>query len=179
MPKSRSPRVSIFMVSSRDRSHSQRRDSVVSTIARTPPPAFLFPIQRCQRPDRLSPDPTVFRRWVGGGGYLVTGLFRVNRPFDGFCGAPGIPGIWPQKPPRAAEGLPSPVRSDSIEARENTHLREKIKGLSTGFIFVSRERPRPERRRLSSGRLAARQPASFENFRQAPEHPDTDENRPP
>jgi len=45
------------MVSSRDRSHSQRRDSVVSTIARTPPPAFLFPIQRCQRPDRLSPAP--------------------------------------------------------------------------------------------------------------------------
>jgi len=43
--------------SSRDRSHSQRRDSVVSTIARTPPPAFLFPIQRCQRPDRLSPTP--------------------------------------------------------------------------------------------------------------------------
>src|SRR5690349_4709290 len=45
------------MVSSRDRSHSQRRDSVVSTIARTPPPAFLFPNQRCQRPDRLSPTP--------------------------------------------------------------------------------------------------------------------------
>lgn len=45
------------MVSSKRPQSSQRRDSVVSTIARTPPPAFLFPIQRCQRPDRLSPAP--------------------------------------------------------------------------------------------------------------------------
>jgi hypothetical protein len=127
------------MVSSRDRSHSQRRDSVVSTIARTPPPAFLFPIQRCQRPDRFSPDPAVFRRRVGGGGYLVTGLPRVNRPFEAFAGRPGCPGFWPQKPPRAAEGLPSHVRSDSIEARENTHLREKIKCLSAAR-FSSRIR---------------------------------------
>jgi hypothetical protein len=27
------------------------------TIARTPPPAFLFPIQQCQRPNRLPPAP--------------------------------------------------------------------------------------------------------------------------
>ena len=95
----------------------------------------------------------------------MTGLCGVNRPFEAFVTVPGDPGNWPQKPPRAAEGLPSPVRSDSIEARENTHLREKIKGLSTGLIFVSRERPRPERRRLSSGRLAARQPPLSRNFR--------------
>jgi hypothetical protein len=57
-------------------------------------------------------DPTGFRRprcfspAGGGGGYLVTGLFRVNRPFQAFSTAVLNPGFWPQKPPRAAEGLP-------------------------------------------------------------------------
>lgn len=74
---------------------------------------------------------------VGGGGYLWIGLFGVNRPFQAFRGAPGRPGIWPQKPPRAAEGLPSHVRSDSIEARENTHPGEKIKRLFSRPFFVS------------------------------------------
>jgi hypothetical protein len=37
----------------------QRRDGLVRTIARTPPPAFLFPNQRCQRPDRLPPTPPI------------------------------------------------------------------------------------------------------------------------
>ena len=42
-------------------------------------------------------DPTGFRQThclapvVGGGGYLVTGLFRVNRPFQAFCRAPDFP----------------------------------------------------------------------------------------
>jgi len=56
----------------------------------------------------------------GGGGYLLTGLFSVNRSFQTFCGPrfpgssdPGFPGIWPQKSSRAAEGLPSsPWRFD-------------------------------------------------------------------
>ena len=73
-------------------------------------------------------DLTGFRRphclapVVGGGGYLVAGLFRVNRSFRTFSRRPGYPGIWPQKSLRAAEGLPSCVRSDSTEARENTQF---------------------------------------------------------
>ena len=94
------------MVSSRDRSHSQRRDSLVRTIARTPPPAFLFPNQRCQRPDRLSQTPLFS---AGGRRRRLS----IDRPlscqsvFSDFFAEPRFPGIWPQKPPRAAEGLPS------------------------------------------------------------------------
>src|SRR5689334_8387459 len=64
----------------------------VRSIARTPPPAFLFPNQRCQRPEpacrphRLAPG-------VGGGGYLVAPVFRVNRPFQAFFSPPGRPGF--------------------------------------------------------------------------------------
>ena len=68
-----------------------------------------------------------------------------------FFGRPGHPGIWPIKSLGAAEGLPSCVRSDSTEARENTDPGEKIKGCfqrSTSISF----RPRPGRRRLLSGR---------------------------
>jgi len=52
----------------------------VRNIARTPPPAFLFPNQRCQRPEppkrpnRLTPG-------CGGGGYVVATAFPVNRLF--------------------------------------------------------------------------------------------------
>jgi len=102
---------------------------VVSTIARTPPPAFLFPNQRCQRPERVSPSPL----FIAGGRrrrlssdrpqWCQSGFFKLLRPSLN-------PGIRPQKPLRAAEGLPSCVRSDSIEARENTHPQEKIKCLS-------------------------------------------------
>ena len=75
---------------SRDRNCQRRDDPKV--IARTPPPAFLFPNQRCQRPEpacrphRLAPG-------VGGGGYLVASVFRVNRPFQAFFSPPGRPGF--------------------------------------------------------------------------------------
>jgi hypothetical protein len=39
-----------------------------------------------------------------------------------FLAHPGFPEFRPQKSPRAAEGLPSCVRSDSTEARENTQF---------------------------------------------------------
>ena len=69
---------------------------------------------------------------VGGGGYLVTGLFRVNRPFQAFCGSSRTPkDVWNLAAKTAAgcRGASPKVRDDSIEARENTHLREKIKRL--------------------------------------------------
>ena len=60
----------------------QCRDGLVRAIARAPPPAFLFPNQRCQRPRPGFPDPAVLRRAVGGGGLLVAGLGGVNRVFS-------------------------------------------------------------------------------------------------
>lgn len=158
------------MVSSRDRSHSQRRDSVVSTIARTPPPAFLFPNQRCQRPDRLSATPLFF---AGGRRRRLSSdrPLSCQSAFSGFCAAPWKPGFWPQKPPRAAEGLPSCVRSDSIEARENTHPSEKIKCLSASSFRSVVCAPS----RAGGGYLVAVSVGvnrSFEPFATNPESPD-------
>ena len=68
------------MVSSRDRD-CQRIEMTREVIARTPPPAYLFPNQRCQRPDRFDPA----RRLAPGGGegrVLATPDFRVNNFFS-------------------------------------------------------------------------------------------------
>src|SRR5665213_663282 len=47
-------------MSSRDRILvSVDRRSWLVTVARTPPPAFLFPNQRCQRPVRSKPNPPI------------------------------------------------------------------------------------------------------------------------
>ena len=98
-------------------------------------------------------DPTGFRQThclapvVGGGGYLVTGLFRVNRPFQAFCDSPG----FPRKPRNLAakiaagrRGASLKVRRDSIEAREHTRQREKGKSEFRPHQSLSSE-PRPER----------------------------------
>ena len=39
------------------RPHRQRSKMTREVIARTPPPAYLFPNQRCQRPDQVAPAP--------------------------------------------------------------------------------------------------------------------------
>ena len=49
------------------------------TIARTPPPAFLFPDQRFQRPRPERFRPHCLAPVVGGGGDLVASDFRVKR----------------------------------------------------------------------------------------------------
>jgi hypothetical protein len=107
MPEGRNPQVSIFMVSSRDRRFRQCRDCLVRTVARTPPPAFLFPNQRCQRPDRLSPTPLFSaggrRRRLSSGrplwcqSILSDFLATLRKP----------PEIGRKNRRRAAEGLPS------------------------------------------------------------------------
>ena len=67
---------------------------------------------------------------VGGGGYLVADLFGVNRSFRTLPARRRKLRNWAQKPFRGRRGASLiTVRSDSIEARENTHLLEKIKGL--------------------------------------------------
>jgi hypothetical protein len=84
-------------------------------------------------------DPTGFRPphclapVVGGGGYLVAGLLGVNRSFRTFASHPEIPGGLPENgaktTPGRQRGNPRTVGSDSIEARENIHFREKSKGV--------------------------------------------------
>ena len=62
-------------------------------IARPPPPAFLFPIYNVKDPVGFR-RPHCFAPVAGGGGYLVAGLFRVNRSFPTFFAPPSEPGFW-------------------------------------------------------------------------------------
>src|SRR6185312_9021905 len=141
------------MVSSRDRNCQRRDDPKV--IARTPPPAFLFPNQRCQRPEppqrphRLAPG-------VGGGGYLVASVFRVNRLFRAFFSPPGRPDFEERSATAEAGlerknhcGLPRgfPHRSVAIRLKDRKLYADggKIKG------FLSRSSSSPRRSRPESG----------------------------
>ena len=139
---------------SRDRNCQRRDDPKV--IARTPPPAFLFPNQRCQRPEpacrphRLAPG-------VGGGGYLVAPVFRVNRLFRAFFSLPGGPGFEERSATAKAGserknhcGLPRgfPHRSVAIRLKDRRLCGddEKIKGLFEPLVFVAAPFPAGERR---------------------------------
>src|SRR5579859_264116 len=87
---------------------------------------------------------------VGGGGYLLAGLFSVNRSFQTFPPHPGnlsrSPKNGAKTTPGRQRGNPRTVGSDSIEARENTHLRWKSKRL-VGPRQTVRNWPRPSGRR--------------------------------
>lgn len=154
---------------SRDRNCQRRDDPKV--IARTPPPAFLFPNQRCQRPEppqrphRLAPG-------VGGGGYLVASVFRVNRLFRAFFSPPEDP-VLKSVPPMAKAGLERknhcglprgfPHRSVAIrlKVRKLYAGDEKIKGFLSR-LFSSPRRSRPE----SGACMGHRSPcqSTFRNF---------------
>jgi hypothetical protein len=87
---------------------------------------------------------------VGGGGYLLAGLFRVNRSFQTFRKTLENPKIFrklsAKTTPGRQRGNPRTVGIDSVEARENTHFQEKSKGaifpFRTAWIW-----PRPSGRR--------------------------------
>ena len=87
---------------------------------------------------------------VGGGGCLVADLFGVNRSFRTFEPHSEIPGGLSENgaktTPGRQRGNPRTVGSDSIEARENTHLRWKSKRL-VGPRQTVRSWPRPSGRR--------------------------------
>ena len=103
---------------------------------------------------------------VGGGGYLLTGLGSVNRPFRAFATIPRNPRIWPQKPSRAAEGLPS--KSVTIRLRlGNILISNRISSAFRSLPSLRCE-PRPSGRRLSSGRLPGCQPILFQDPRDDP-----------
>ena len=82
----------------------------------------------------MSKTETGFRRphclapVVGGGGYLVTGLFSVNRAFQ-LLRQFQEPLDLTAKINRAAKRLPSIVRCDSTEAGEHTQFEANIKCL--------------------------------------------------
>lgn len=112
----------------------------VRSIARTPPPAFLFPNQRCQRPEpacrlhRLAPG-------VGGGGYLVASVFRVNRPFQAFFSPPESPGFeerWTateaalkrKNHPGLPRGFPHRSVAIRLEGRNLAQFCQKSSGFS-------------------------------------------------
>jgi hypothetical protein len=152
----------------------QCRDGLVRAIARAPPPAFLFPNQRCQRPDRACPTPLFS---AGGRRRRLSieplrrcqpGLFR---PFRRTPDLPKKPRKLAQKPHRAAEGQPSLVGGDSIGARENTHPEMKIKG-----NFAPVRSPRfwapPEREAAIYGAAPGVSIRSFQTF---PPHPRSSE----
>ena len=81
---------------------------------------------------------------VGGGGYLLTGLFSVNRSFQTILRPPSCLEIG-HKNRRGRRGASLKVRSDSIEAREHTHFEPKIKRLvSAPSPFRLEARPERE-----------------------------------
>ena len=63
---------------------------------------------------------------AGGGGYLLSRLGSVNRPFRGFATFPRSLG-FDRKNHRGLPREALQVRDDSIEAREHTHFISKIK----------------------------------------------------
>src|SRR6185312_1584573 len=83
-------------------------------------------------------DPTGLRRphclapVAGGGGYLGAGLMGVNRSFRTSAPPSGshdeLLRNSAKTTPGRQRGNPRTVGSDSIEARENIHFREKSKG---------------------------------------------------
>jgi len=140
-----------MVLSSRDRRVSQRRDSLVRTIARAPPPAFLFPIQRCQRPRPAPPAPL-----FSAGGRRR----RLSRGPPRFC-QPDF-SVFPR------------TSRSTRTARNGRHLNRsdacKLKKTKV-FSSSSRRRPRPGRR-LSRGPPHPRQPGFFSFFSEAPEEPE-------
>ena len=141
------------MVSSRDRNSSVSRCTWLRYIARTPPPAFLFPNQRCQRPDRLSPAPLFSaggrrRRLSSGRPLSCQSVLSTFSPHAGprslrKSGAKITPG-------RRGASL---IQSVAIRLRlgKISIVREKSKGFSAPFPNRLELAP-PEREALSRGR---------------------------
>jgi hypothetical protein len=88
---------------------------------------FSFQFNDVKDPTGFRP-PHCFAPVVGGGGYLLTGLGGVNRSFRTFCDNPVARNLT-AKIAAGRRGASLQVRDDSIEAREHTHFKTKIKRL--------------------------------------------------
>src|SRR3990167_2728575 len=108
---------------------------------------FSFQINDVKDRDRVSPAPLFSaggrRRRLSSGRPL-----SCQSILSGFFAPPGKPGNLAQKSPRAAEGLPSFVRNDSIEGRNLTVEREEIKAFIQGPGSSRRRGGSEEERRI-------------------------------
>ena len=120
----------MFMVSSRDRSHSQRRDSLVRTYRQDA--AACVSLSK----STMSKTRTGFRRahCLAPGGrrrrLLSDRASVVSIGLFGFCDNSEKPQNFGRKNRRGLPREALKVRDDSIEAREHTHFEPKIKRLS-------------------------------------------------
>jgi hypothetical protein len=72
--------------------------------------------------------PHCFAPVVGGGGYLVASVFRVNRPFPAFLPTRENPNFGEKNAPGRRGACPHTVLRDSIEGREDIHPRDENQG---------------------------------------------------
>ena len=110
----------------------QCRDGLVRAIARTPPPAFLFPNQRCQRPDWLSPTPPFNARRRRRRLSSRPGSPCQSTPFRFFCAAEQVR-LRRKKPLWAAEGLPSQSIAIRLKSGNLCSSEREIKDQSASF----------------------------------------------
>ena len=112
------------------RPHNSQRSSRPIAYARTPPPAFLFPIQQCQRP---KPDRSgsPFNARCGGGRFLVAPPNQVNQLSKVFlCPTKPTQKANPKdnKKPRGQPRLASQIirsrRSEVAETKQPSHIKQ-------------------------------------------------------
>ena len=116
---------------------------MTEVIARTPPPAFLFPDQRFQRPRPELLRPHRLAPVVGGGGDLVASVFRVKRlirrrtsflrPLRRTSGAAGAASLE-----RANPGVNRTFRSFSACRSRGNFRPQKVR---SGEVFLPRCKP--------------------------------------
>ena len=158
---------------------------VPKNFARTPPPAFLFPDQRFQRPGPEEPaglfsagprrrrlfsclsfrcQAVLFKELSfhqtapgrsGGGGYLVRADLLVNRAFQPFCFFRNRSFEGRSKPPGKPRGYPSTQSSDSIEARKLTDPTNRSKKLFQTLAPIKTPKT-PSPKPVGPARLRAR-----------------------
>jgi len=137
------------------RPHTGQRRGQTCSVRGTPPPAFLFPNQRCQRPDRLA-GPTVLRPVAARSGVssrprfqcqpaLLNSFDRVGRGSSERKSRPG--------PPRSF-----PLQSGTIRLRLGTLAAEVLNCKSVSALSRFNPCPVPSEGRRISPPFWARNP---------------------
>jgi hypothetical protein len=112
------------------RPHNSQRSSRPIAYARTPPPAFLFPIQQCQRP---KPDRSgsPFNARCGGGRFLVAPPNQVNQlskvfscPIDQAQKPNPKDNKKPRGQPRLASQIIRSRRSEVAETKQPSPIKQ-------------------------------------------------------
>ena len=103
---------------------------------------FSFQINDVKDPTGL-PAPPFYARWRRGAAYLVAAVFSVNRLPKTLPTARWPGSFRAQKSPWAAEGLPSSVRNESVEAGETIRGHSKLQ--ESLHSFALQNWPAPKR----------------------------------